>query len=250
MSGFVVLIVLATSIWVYFDAKAIGIKKGQLKGIADMSPGGWFAVTLFLWIIGFPLYLSKRGDFKRLNQVGAISDKRKCPYCAEEIQWEAVKCKHCGSDIQQTAQVDATPVKKKRSPIVVYGGGSLLFLVLLAFMAAIFGTAPDSTRPGSPSSGISIPGITTETYEIRVNGTNGTRFSGSYMQVGLDGSSNSQTVEGSVPATYEARGNMVSVAFQKKTESGQLSVEIVRNGSVVKSSETTAAYGMVTVATR
>jgi hypothetical protein len=43
---------------------------------------------------------------------------------------------------------------------------------------------------------------------------------------------------------------MVSVAFQKHAQFGQLSVEILRNGSAVKSSDTTAAYGMVTVARR
>ena len=63
----VILIVIATSIWVYFDAKKIGIKKGQIQGIANMGPGGWLAVCLLLWIVGFPVYLAKRGEFKRIN---------------------------------------------------------------------------------------------------------------------------------------------------------------------------------------
>ena len=63
------LIVIVTSIWVYFDAKKIGVKKGQLKGVCDLGVGGWFIVCLLLWVIGFPMYLIKRPELKRINTV-------------------------------------------------------------------------------------------------------------------------------------------------------------------------------------
>lgn len=61
------LIVWGTSIWVLVDAKSIGVKKGQIKGIGNMGPWAWFFCCLLLWIIGFPFYLVKRGEFKRVN---------------------------------------------------------------------------------------------------------------------------------------------------------------------------------------
>ena len=68
MGALVLLVVLGTSIWVAVDASTIGVKKGQLKGVADMGVAGWFFTCLFLWILGFPFYLAKREELKRINQ--------------------------------------------------------------------------------------------------------------------------------------------------------------------------------------
>lgn len=67
MEALFFIVVLGTSIWVLVDTKAIGVKKGQLKGVADLGPWGWFFVCLLLWIIGFPFYLAKRGELIRIN---------------------------------------------------------------------------------------------------------------------------------------------------------------------------------------
>ncbi len=61
----VFLIVVATSIWVLFDARSSGIRKGLVKGLADLGPWGWFFACLFLWIVAFPVYLAKRTELKR-----------------------------------------------------------------------------------------------------------------------------------------------------------------------------------------
>jgi hypothetical protein len=67
MDAIITIIVIATSIWVLVDAKTIGVKKGQITGVANMGPFRWFIVCLLLWIVGFPFYLAKRGEFKKIN---------------------------------------------------------------------------------------------------------------------------------------------------------------------------------------
>jgi len=67
MGYLVWIIVIVTSIWVLVDAKAIGVKKDQIQGMGNLGPEGWFVVCLLLWIVGFPFYLAKRGEYKRIN---------------------------------------------------------------------------------------------------------------------------------------------------------------------------------------
>lgn len=61
---FMWIVIIVSAIWVLVDAKNIGVKKGLITGMGNMGPWGWFLATLFLWIVGFPMYLYYRGKYK------------------------------------------------------------------------------------------------------------------------------------------------------------------------------------------
>ena len=112
MAILVLFVVIGSSIWVLIDAKSIGVKKGQIKGMTDMGPLGWFFVVLGLWIIGFPAYLLKREEYKRLNNIaqsnadvagpGTTShDKLICQVCKSEVDADAAFCDQCGNALSK-----------------------------------------------------------------------------------------------------------------------------------------------------
>lgn len=59
-----VVVVIFSAIWVYFDSKALGARRGLLPGISDMGPLGWAASTALLWLFVFPYYITRRQAIK------------------------------------------------------------------------------------------------------------------------------------------------------------------------------------------
>jgi hypothetical protein len=73
MEVYIGILVLVSSFWVLIDSKNLGIKKYRIQGLGNMGPWGWFFSCLFIWPIGFPFYLWKRPQFKRIARNGEDS---------------------------------------------------------------------------------------------------------------------------------------------------------------------------------
>ena len=133
--------------------------------------------------------------------------------------------------------------------------GLVAALALISVLAALIIVALLMvSQLGSLSGGLTgdaTAGGATGSLVLRISGTPGVGFSGNYTTP--EGSQNFSGTLGAAPTDYELGGegiagfNVVTVNVQKQGTSGTLKVEILENGQVVQSAETSATNNTVSV---
>jgi len=84
-------------------------------------------------------------------------------------------------------------------------------------------------------------------YTIKVGGTPGTVFKGSFSLPGSPASARPMHVEGTAPAEYKGKGITVLCVFRKADVKGTLRVEIIKGKTVIDKAETSAPFGVITM---
>jgi hypothetical protein len=133
---------------------------------------------------------------------------------------------------------------------LVGGLGLTSVLAALIFVAFLMVNSLSENLGGGPA-GDAPPGGATGSLVLRISGTPGIQFSGNYTTP--QGSQNISGALGTTSTDYQladqgiAGLNVVTVNVQKQGMGGTLKVEILEDGQIVQSAETSATNNTVSV---
>lgn len=222
MEAIILLLVLGTSIWVLFDAKAIGVKKGQTNGITDMGHWGWFFACLLLWIVCFPLYLSKRSEYKKINSEGNVS-LNTCKDCGHNVSVNADNCPNCGA------------VLKKKTGMLSYLMVGFLVLVVFGIFGSLM-TKGSNTSSSKPEAGFKMPSIGKQivTFDEYKKIQNVMSYRQVIQIIGAEGEEMSRSKMDGVPGVMES---VETVMFQWVNGNGSNMNAIFQNDKLIQKAQ-------------
>ncbi|EPO2450603.1 zinc ribbon domain-containing protein [Providencia rettgeri] len=139
-------------------------------------------ISCFIILCGLLMVLFGGRKNTKVNNMGINVDQVlhiKCPYCAELIKPEAIKCKHCGSDISvKNTNVNAGgsfAFDSKKLLIKIKDGYLIDDNAVIELIALIKGKYPDSMDLIKDSEGdvrdikLNIPQIAHESFTRKFN---------------------------------------------------------------------------------
>jgi len=96
-----VLVVLGTSIWVWFDARTLmaRIPEEECRKISGLatSPFGWAIGCVLLWLFVFPRYLFVRRQYAVYSPLVSLGfGPQRCPHCSKFYEGLPAFCPQCG----------------------------------------------------------------------------------------------------------------------------------------------------------
>jgi hypothetical protein len=106
---------------------ALSVLAGVIAASKGRSRPGFFLLSFLLSpLIGLIAALVARPNTVKLeNEQIEYGGSKRCPFCAEVIRHEAIKCRFCGSDLSHNQPTEHGVPEHKPSPTAYHLGKSI-----------------------------------------------------------------------------------------------------------------------------